>query len=203
MVTAAGAISIRARPRAAALVAAGLLLVVTGCASIPGKTAEEQAITMEELERTTLEDIRRQEPATEAEIDTCVGYVIMNNKLTKIPLVGVGAGYGVAVRRATNERTYLRMRRFDIGAGWGARSVRPVLIFRDEGKFLDYVDGGFAARIGAEAAAKVGDTGAAGGGGDAAGGEDPGYSSYLITDAGVSATASLAVMRVKPIEIKK
>jgi hypothetical protein len=54
--------------------------------------------------------------------------------------------------------------------------------------------------VGAEAAAKVGEPGAAGSGsGDAA--KDTGYTSYLITDTGVSATASLAVIRVKPVNL--
>lgn len=145
--------------------------------------------------------MRQQEPKTEEEVAQSVGYVIMNNKLTKIPIVGVGSGYGVAVNTKTGERTYLRMRRFDIGAGWGARSIRPVLIFQNEEKFRDYINGGFDATIGAEAAAKVGEQGGAGGGSsDAA--KDLGYTSYLITDTGVSATASVAVIRVKQIDLK-
>jgi hypothetical protein len=133
----------------------------------------------------------------------CVGYVIMSNKLTKIPLVGVGAGYGVAVERATGERTYLRMRRFDIGLGIGVRAVRPMLIFADSVKFRRYIDGDFDAKVGAEASAKVGEKGTASGGSGGAANEDMGYTSYLVTDSGVSATASLAIIRVKRIKLKK
>ena len=186
-----------------ALPLAALVLLLASCASIPGKTGQEQAVTVEELERKTLEDLRKQEPKTEEEIAQSVGYVIMNNKLTKIPLVGVGGGYGVGVDKRTGEKTYLRMSRFDIGAGWGARAVRPVMIFHDSTKFARYVDGEFDATIGAEAAAKVGESGGAGGGSSEPSKKDVGYTSYLITDTGVSATASLAIVRVKRVKLKK
>lgn len=178
-------------------------LVLVGCASIPGKTGQEQAVTIEELETRTLADIQKQEPRTTEELANCVGYVIMNNKLTKIPIVGVGAGYGVGVNKRTGEKTYLKMSRFDIGAGWGARAVRPVMIFHDSTKFARYVDGEFDATIGAEASAKVGESGGAGGGSGEAAKKDVGYTSYLITDTGVSATASLAIVRVKRVNLKE
>jgi len=187
-----------------ALAAATLLLLgAAGCASIPGKTGEEQAVAVEDLERKTLEDVQQQNPKAKDEFATCVGYVIMNNKLTKIPLVGVGAGYGVAVTRETNERTYLKMSRFDLGMGWGARAIRPVMIFQDGEKYRKFIDGDFDVTLGAEASAKVGEAGAAGGGSGGAAKKDVGYTSYVITDAGVSATASLAVIRVKRVKLKK
>jgi lipid-binding SYLF domain-containing protein len=217
----------RAARRARLPIALALCLCVPACASIPGDTAEEKAITVEELERKTLADLEAQEPGTKEELAACVGYVIMNNKLTKIPLVGVGAGYGVAVDARTNARTYLRMRRFDLGAGVGVRAIRVVMIFQDEARFRDFIEGGFDAKIGAEATAKVGDKGAAG---DSAGappdtssagaagdsvpdeqadsagappatGSDSGYTSYMLTDKGASATATFAIIRVKQVKI--
>jgi hypothetical protein len=186
--------------------AAALLLLAAGCASIPGDTGTEQAMSIEDLEQRTLADVQAQDSTAAERLAHCVGYVIMSNKLTKIPLVGVGAGYGVAVERASGERTYLRMRRFDVGLGVGVRAVRPMLIFADSVKFRRYIDGDFDAKVGAEASAKVGERGSAGG---ASGGaankanEDQGYTSYLVTDSGVSATASLAIIRVKRIKLKK
>ncbi len=180
----------------------GVLLLV-GCATIPGKTRDEQVITIDNLVERTLFDLESKQPAAKQELKDSVGYVIMSNKITKIPAFGAGGGYGVAIDNKTQQRTYLRMSRFDIGAGWGARSVRPVAIFQDKKKFEEFIDGAFEVKMGAEASAKVGDAGAAGG----AGGRDidakaKGYTSYLLTDAGVSATASLAIIRVKPVKLK-
>jgi lipid-binding SYLF domain-containing protein len=187
-----------------ALVAAGTAMAVAGCTTIPGETQQEQVQTIEQLVAKTLVDLERQNPQTKDELSSSVGYVVMSNKITKIPFFGAGVGYGVAIDNKTQEKTYLRMSRFDFGAGWGARSVRPVLIFRDETKFHQFVDGTFEATFGAEASAKVGETGAAGGaGGGNREGADKGFSTYLITDAGVSATLSVGFIRVKPVHLKE
>lgn len=95
------------------------------------------------------------------------------------------------------------MKRFDLGAGWGARAVRPVMVFHDQEKFRKFIDGDFDVTVGAEAPAKVGDAGAAGGGAGEAPGKDTGNRSYLITDSGVSATASVSVIRVKRVRLKE
>ncbi len=187
--------------RFGAVLALALLLNV-GCATIPGKSGSEQVVTIDELVEKTLSDLYAQSPQAKDEINSSVGYVVMNNKLTKIPVFGVGSGYGVATNTGTGEKIYLRMRRFDFGAGWGARSVRPVMIFQDADKFLQFIDGNFEVRFGAEASAKVGETGAAGGAGQT-NATNKGYTSYLITDAGVSATAALGFIRVKPVKLKK
>lgn len=176
--------------------------VLLGCASSPGSTGEEQAEAIDDLVQRTLADLDRQEPHAREAIASSVGYAIMSNKVTKIPLVGAGSGYGVAINAKTGDKTYIKMVRFDLGAGWGVRAVRPVIVFRDEKKFKAFIKGKFVAHAGAEAAAKVGETGAAGGGGSGASG-GKGYVVYLITDTGVSATATAGIIRVRPIELDK
>lgn len=178
-----------------------LTVVAAGCASIPGKTGAEQAENIEALVEQTLADLYKQDPATKEAIATSVGYAVMSNKITKIPLVGAGAGYGVAIETATGKRTYLEMTRLDFGMGWGARSLRPVAIFTDAKVFKDMTDGEWEAQAGAEAAAKVGEGGAAGGAGGSPG--TKGYTVYVLTDAGVSATATAGVVRLKPVTLKK
>jgi hypothetical protein len=180
-----------------------LSLFSVGCATIPGKTGAEQAETIDRLVSRTLADLYKQDPKTKEEIANAVGYVIMNNKITKIPVVGVGQGYGVAIETKTGKQTYLEMGRFDVGGGWGARSLRPVAIFHNEKVFKDVIAGEWSGNMGAEAAAKVGDAGAAGGGGSGNLKADKGYTIYTLTDAGVSATVTMGVIRVKPIKLKK
>ncbi len=183
------------------MIVAGFL--VAGCATVPGKTRQEQVETIEGLVSRTLADLYKQHPAAKEEIAKSVGYAIMNNKITKVPVFGAGTGYGVAIDNKTHQPTYIRMTRFDMGGGWGARSVRPVLVFHDEKKFHHFVNGIIKGEMGAEAAAKVGETGAAGGAGSGNLPGNKGYSTYLITDAGVSATVTMGVIRVKPIKLKK
>ena len=62
-------------------------------------------------------------------------------------------------------------------------------------------DGEWEAQAGAEASAKVGEGGATGGGG--AGACDRGYSIHVITDAGVSATATAGIIHLKMVKLKK
>ncbi|KPJ94637.1 MAG: hypothetical protein AMJ55_06080 [Gammaproteobacteria bacterium SG8_15] len=128
---------------------------LTGCAGVPGETGSEQAETMDALVERTLSDLYEQEPDTKEAIANSVGYVVASTKITKIPIVGAGSGYGVAINTKSGEQTYLKMARFDVGGGWGARSLRPVLIFQDETKFRKFIDGVWEAQAGAEAAAKV------------------------------------------------
>jgi len=183
-----------------------LLLAIfslTSCSTIPGDTKQEQIQTIDELVDNTLTDLYEQNPEARAQIKNSVGYAIMNNKITKIPVVGAGAGYGVAINNKSQQRHYIQMVRFDVGGGWGARSVRPVIIFTDEQVFNDFIDGMWSANAGAEAAAKVGDVGASGGAGSEDAGNDKGYITHMITDKGVSATVTAGIIRVEPITLKQ
>lgn len=180
-----------------------LVVGMSGCASIPGETGEEQSEAIDALVDRTLKDLYRQEPKSTEEIGKSVGYAIMSNKITKIPIFGAGSGYGVAINNKTGEKTYLKMVRFDIGGGLGARSVRHIMIFQDEKKFKDLTDGVWSSNHGAEVTAKVKDTGAPGRPGSGNLPDDKGYSIYFITDAGVSATVTVGLIRVKPVKLKK
>lgn len=184
------------------LLGCSLPLLISACATVPGETGAEQVQTADELVERTLADLYKQKPATREEIAKSVGYVVMDNKITKVPVVGAGTGYGVAISSKSGEKTYLKMARFDLGGGWGARRVRPVVIFQDETKFKDFISGMWSANAGAEAAAKVGETGAAGGAGSGDIG-NKGYSVHMITDAGVSATVTMGVLHVSPIKLKQ
>jgi len=178
------------------------MISFTGCVKVPGETREDQVITIDQLVERTLEDLYEQNPNTKKEIDSTVGYAVFNNKITKVPIVGAGAGYGVAIHNKSAQRTYLKMVRLDVGGGWGARSVRPVITYHNEEKFNDLINGKGEAKSGAEAAAKVGDAGAAGRGNDDSAQNDKGYTIHMITDAGVSATVTAGLIRIAPITLK-
>jgi len=181
-----------------------LLVIIgfTGCVKVPGETREDQVITIDQLVKSTLEDLYEQNPKTKEEIASSVGYAVFSNKITKVPIVGAGSGYGVAIHNKSATRAYLKMARFDVGGGWGARSVRPVIIFHNEQEFNDLINGKWEAQIGAEAAAKIGEVGAAGSGNDDNPQNDKGYTVHMITDAGVSATVTAGLIRIAPITLK-
>jgi len=179
-----------------------IVVDISGCASIPGKTGEEQSEAINTLAERTLKDLYKQEPKSKEEIGDSVGYAIMKNKFTKVPIVGAGSGYGVAINKKTGEKTYLKIVRFDIGGGYGLRSVRVVLIFQNEKKFEDFIDGVWSARAGAETGAKVKDEVVSGVAGSDNLPGDKGYSIHFIIDEGVSATVTVGLIHVKPIKLK-
>ena len=179
-----------------------LVFGMSGCASIPGKTGEEQSKAINTLADRTLKDLYKQEPKSKEEIGNSVGYAIMKNKFTKVPIVGAGSGYGVAINNKTGEKTYLKIVRFDIGGGYGLRSVRIVLIFQNEKKFEDFIDGVWSARAGAETGAKFKDEVVSGIAGSDNLPGDKGYSIHFIIDEGVSATVTVGLIHVKPIKLK-
>ena len=115
-------------------------------------------------------------------------------------MVGAGGGAGVVVEKANGKKSYLRVPELQFGAGWGGRAERVILIFQDVEKLRNLAGGTWKAGIAAEAAAKAGDVGAAGGGGT---GDlmKKGFTTYVLTDAGVSATATIAVLRAQPYSI--
>lgn len=179
------------------------IVLLTGCAGIPGKTADEQIDVLERLHDETLADLFNDHPEARAQIARSAGYAVMDNTIVKIPLVGAGSGYGIAVERETGNHTYIKMVRFDFGAGWGARDVRPVLIMYDRAQFEAFRQGKWLFDAGAEASAKAGEHGAAGGAGASGIDPDRTYDLYLLTDSGVSATFTAAMIRVAPVSIRR
>jgi len=177
-----------------------LVMTITACAGGLVGSKEERLAYFESLEKETLARLVKEQPRTEQELAQSVGYAVIEKKVVKVPMVGAGGGAGVVVVKASGKKTYLRVPELQFGAGWGGRSEKVILVFQDVGKLRDLADGAWKAGIEAEAAAKAGDIGAAGGGGT---GDlmKKGFTTYVLTDAGVSATASIGVLRAQPYAI--
>jgi len=176
-----------------------MAVISAGCAGGLVGSKEEKLAYFDGMEKETLARLVKEQPKTEQELAQSVGYVVGEKKVVKIPIVGGGGGAGVVVDKDAEKRTYIRIPELQFGMGWGGRSEKIVLIFQDVEKLRDLADGKWNVGIKAEAAAKAGDVGAAGGGG--AGDLMKGFSTYVLTDAGISATATISVMRVQPYSI--
>jgi hypothetical protein len=174
-------------------------VMVAGCAGGVLGEKEQKLAYFHILETDTLARLIKEQPKTEQELAQSVGYAVGEKKVVKVPLVGAGGGAGVVVEKATEKRTYVRIPELQFGAGWGGRSEKIVLIFQDIKQLRDLADGKWQAGVAAEAAAKAGDVGVAGGGGTAD--LAKGFSTYVLTDAGVSATATISVLRTQPYSI--
>jgi lipid-binding SYLF domain-containing protein len=177
-----------------------LLMTITACAGGLVGSHEEKLAYFESLEKDTLARLVKEQPKAEQELAQSAGYAVIEKKAVKVPMIGAGGGAGVVVEKASGKRRYVRVPQLQFGLGLGGRSEKVVLIFQDVEKLRDLADGTWKAGIEAEAAAKAGDLGAAGGGGT---GDlvKKGFTTYVLIDAGVSATATIAVLRVQPYSI--
>jgi len=177
--------------------------MMAGCTSVPGDSPKEQITTIETLHTQTLEELYKEHPEARAQIERSAGYAIMDNSVVKIPFFGAGSGYGIAVNRVTKKKTYIKMVRFDIGWGGGARHVRPVLIVYDQKAFEDFVKGKWIFNSGGEASAKAGDVGSAGRASSEQLETKKIYDFYVLTESGISATFTAAVIHVHPVKIEE
>lgn len=174
-------------------------VMVAGCAGGVLGSKEQKLAYFDILETDTLARLVKEQPKTEQELAQSVGYVVGEKKVVKVPMVGAGGGAGVVVEKSSGKRTYVRIPELQFGVGWGGRSEKIVLIFQDVEKLRDLANGKWNAGIEAEAAAKAGDVGVAGAG--STGDLMKGFSTYVLTDAGVSATTTITVLRVQPYSI--
>lgn len=183
-----------------AILVLGLSILISACAGGLVGSKEKKLAYFDKLERDTLARLTKDQPKAEQELQEAVGYLVAEQDTIKVPMVGWASGAGVTVEKASGKRTYLRIPELQFGMGWGGRAEKIVLVFQDLGKLRDLADGKWHAGVEAEAAAKAGDVGLAGSGGTT----DllkKGYSTYVLTDAGISGTATISVLRAQPYSI--
>jgi lipid-binding SYLF domain-containing protein len=161
---------------------------------VPGDTAEQQRAHVDAYAQESIDLLVKQTPEVQAQLDEAKGYAVIRQSVLKIPIFGGGSGWGVIVEKETGKRTYVKLRRFDVGGGWGARVTRVIAILHTPEAVKEALDGGFEFNAGAEVGAKAGDVGGgvAGGAQDKKGGETV----YVLLDTGASATATVGVLRI-------
>lgn len=170
------------------------LVVLCSCTTLspegegPGKpeldAMSEQAITA----------LLKTKPELQELLDKSVGYAVINMTITKIPVVGTGAGYGVVVDKRTSTRSYIQVSQFEVGGGMGAEKYKVLIVFSDE-KLVDRaVRGAWHYEAGADAVA----------GSDSAetatsqANKDSGYKAFKLSESGACVRVTVRVARAKP-----
>ena len=171
--------------------------LVAGCSSsgTQNTVQQDKIQSLNNYEQETLKRLYQQTPETEEAIQTAPGYGVFHMVVTKVPIVGAGGGNGVVVDRKSGHRTYMKLRRFDIGGGYGAREFDVVVIFKKD-IIADVIDGEWYFAAGVEAAAKVGDAG--GGGGSTGNRED--FDVHMLSGSGLAATVTVRTIHITPIK---
>ncbi len=132
------------------------LVAMAACSISPkGKTEAEKIAYLDKMERESLQRLFEERPRTKELVEGAAGYVVLREGVTKVPLIGWGSGYGVAVNNRTGRRTYLRNSRYEIGWGYGVRKYRVIFVFQDRNLFREMEKGKYKFEVGAEATARV------------------------------------------------
>ena len=116
--------------------------------------------------------------------DKAVGYAVFDNLKIQFIIAG-GGGVGVAVGKASGQRTYMKMGTGGIGLGLGGKKYQVIFLFETEKRLQSFIDKGWKADTSASAAA-----------GTAAAGVEAqfqdGIAYYQITESGLIASADIA-----------
>ena len=111
-----------------------VLLVVQACTSIPVAQRADKRLQLDRDAEETIALMLEQEPGIRQELDEAAGYFVARVSAANLALIGGGQGIGVLVDKQSGDRTYLNVKRFDLGAGLGVRYHRVLLVIRDQEK---------------------------------------------------------------------
>jgi lipid-binding SYLF domain-containing protein len=146
--------------------------------------SEAKRVKIDEMADAALEHVINANWKAQELFETAYGWAVFDNLKIAFVVSG-GGGNGVAVARATGERTYMKMGTAGIGLGIGGQSYQVVFFFQDEKTFFNFVEKGWKADASAQAAAGTE-------GVNATTGFVNGIAVWQITDKGLMASADIS-----------
>jgi lipid-binding SYLF domain-containing protein len=146
---------------------AGVLLLVaiavlTGCVSPQGDTVAEKRSAAQEMRADVLETFYSAMPQMRDELADAPGYGTFSGLGTQTLLMSTGQGWGIIHDNDSGKDTYMSAIKLGGGLGVGVSEVRAVVVFHDPKTMHDVIEHGWGVTAKGDAAAKVGDSGAAG-----------------------------------------
>jgi lipid-binding SYLF domain-containing protein len=140
------------------LLGVSLLTVGLACAK---DTPDQEREKIRKMAATTLTDLYKLEPSSQAAVQKSAGYAVFNNMGTNLLLLSTARGAGVAVNSKTKQDTFMKMISAGAGLGVGVKDYRVVFVFETAAALTKFMDSGWAGETQADAAAKVGKSGGA------------------------------------------
>ena len=107
-----------------------LITLLHACTSIPVAQRSDKRAELNRVADETIEMMVQRNPQIEEELETSAGYFVSKISAANVQMIGGGQGIGVLVDNESGERTYLNVKRFDLGAGLGVRYYRVLLIIK-------------------------------------------------------------------------
>ncbi len=145
---------------------------------------ESKRLKIDEMADAVLEQVMNSNWKAEELFESAYGWAAFDN-LKIAFLISGGGGNGVAIHRATGERTYMKMGTGGVGVGIGGQSYQVLFFFQDERTFNNFVMKGWKADASAQAAAGTD-------GANATTGFVNGVAVWQITEKGLMASADIS-----------
>ena len=172
------------------LIIVAILALLQACTSIP---VEQRPDRRAELNRTADETVAmlvEKDPSIQDALDHSVGYFTSEVSAANVALIGGAQGIGVLVDQRTGERTFLNVKRFDLGPGLGVRYFR-ILVIIDDPDLLEQVSRGKTFTAGG-ADITAGSAGTA-----STVAAKKGWSVHMVEDSGASVTATARMISLR------
>lgn len=164
------------------LLTAMTLVCICGLVAL-AETKEEKQAEARKRANETLERLYKAQPSARSAVNSAVGYAVFTSRSVKILLGGTGRGSGIAVEKAGNKVTYMKMTELAAGLGMGVKKFSVVFVFESKKAFDDFVNSGWQFGGQTTAAAK---SGKAGGSLQGAVSVAPGVWMYQMTEKGLA-----------------
>jgi hypothetical protein len=173
------------------IVALGLA-VLHGCAGLTTEEQDAKRTELDQMGEKTIATLSGTEPEAGAALEKSIGYAVIDMTVTKIPVIGAGAGLGVIIDKSTGTHTYIKVTRFEVGGGWGAQKFKVIIFFFDEVLLKRASSGAWHFEAGAEASAGTASTEGT------VTTSDAGYRAFKIVESGAVATVTIRAAYAQP-----
>jgi hypothetical protein len=164
------------------------MALLGACSSIPVEQREARRAEIDRDADETVALLKEKEPEFAEALERSAGYFTSRVSSTTVAIVGGAQGIGVLVDNESGDRTYLNLKRADLGVGLGVRRYRVLLLAEDAAALESMRDQRYFSALATEAAAgKKGGTG-----GYIAGG----LRAFVISDSGASLAATARIVKM-------
>jgi lipid-binding SYLF domain-containing protein len=166
-----------------ALLVAGVLVAAPAVFAAEESNAEKRA-EIDKVAKEALDEVLAKSKNAPELHKKAYGYAVFDNMRITFIFTG-GGGSGVAVSKATGKRTYMKMGTGGVALGIGAQKYQVVMFFESKDVFTNFIEKGWKAESGANAAAGTA-------GANAGTTFVNGIAVYQITEAGLMASADIS-----------
>lgn len=157
--------------------------------SIPVEQRSEVRQSLNQVAEDIVAAMVEKDPALQQALDDSTGYMAGVLSTGTMVVIGGGMGAGLIYDKLDNSRTYVNVKRLDLGAGLGAGRYRYLVIFQDHASLLKFRSGTWRRTMGAESVA--GEHGKT-----ASGGSGKGFTTHVLSESGASVAITLRLAKI-------